>query len=127
MKFEDVLHDIKHNLSRDYVSSGIIGVDGVHLTFDPATPEKTGLLTAAELADVVKDALELVREVKSGRLYYINLTTDKFKVFLFPVGSPPKFFCLLIMKVNGNVGKAILELERAGESLRQELEHNCLV
>ncbi len=127
MKFEDVLHDIRDNLIRDYVSSGIIGLNGVHLSFDPAKPEKNGLLTAAELTDVLKDVMQLVNEVESGRLYYINLYTAKFKVFLFPIGSPPRFFCLLIIKTDGNVGKAILELERAAESLQQDMEHSCLV
>ncbi len=123
MRFEAVLQDIKSSLRRDYILSGIIGLDGVHLVFDSISHEQDGLLTAAELADGVRDVMELAKEVDSGKLYYINIATDKFKIFLFPVGCPAKYFYLLIIKVDGNVGKAILQLEKAEKLLREDMEN----
>ena len=126
IKLEDVLQELKRSLSRDYISSGIIGLDGIHLAFDSIEQEQNGLLTAAELADAVKDVMEMVGEIKSGRLYYINIATTKVKTFLFPIGSSAKYFCLLIIKVDGNVGKAILQLEKVEKLLRKNKGNNSL-
>jgi predicted regulator of Ras-like GTPase activity (Roadblock/LC7/MglB family) len=121
MKIEDVLQGIRSNLSRDYICSGIIGLDGIHLAFDSVDSARDGVRTAAELADGVKDVMGVLKEIKSGRLYYLNIATDKFKIFILPIGVRSKYFCLLIIKGDGNVGKAILELEKAEKLLQQEM------
>jgi predicted regulator of Ras-like GTPase activity (Roadblock/LC7/MglB family) len=126
MKIEDVLRELKNNLSRDYISSGIIGLDGIHLAFDSVDPQQNFAQTAAELVDGVKDIIEMLTEIKSGRLYHLNITTDKLRIFIIPIGKQGKYLCLLIIKTDGNVGKAILELEKAEKLLREELEQNGL-
>jgi predicted regulator of Ras-like GTPase activity (Roadblock/LC7/MglB family) len=124
MRIEDALRNLKNNLRRDYISSGIIGLDGIHLAFDSVDPKQNAVWTAAEMADGVKEVMEMLKEIKSGRLHYLNIATDKFKIFVLPIGNQNKYFCLLIISTDGNVGKAILELEKTEKLLRQEMDSN---
>ena len=124
MILDDTLQQFRRTLNRDYVASAIIGLDGMHLSFDTAVTGINGDRLAAELADGLKDVMEMVRETNSGDLHYLNINTDKYRILLLPLGadqSKVRYFCTLAIKQDGNVGKAILELEKAQKILAKEM------
>ncbi len=127
MNIEDILQQMKNKLRRYYVCSGIIGLDGIYLALDSFDGENSATKIAAEFADGVKDITGLLKEIKSGRLQYLNIATDKYKIFILPIGLYSKYFCLLIIKKDGNLGKAILELEKTEKLLTKEMEQNCFI
>ncbi len=121
MALEDALQLFRNSLGRDYVSSGVIGLDGVHLAFDSTDPNHDEVRAAAELADGLKDIMDMVRDTDSGNIHYITIATDRYKIFLHPLGSSGKYFNSLTIRADGNVGKAILELEKTEKVLEQEI------
>ena len=121
MAIEDVFQEFRRNLGRDYVCSGVIGLDGVHLAFDSIDPGHDEVKAAAELADGLKDVMDMARETDSGKVHYVSIATERFKLFLYPVGGSGKYFSSLTIKADGNVGKAILELAKAERLLDKEL------
>ncbi len=121
MALEDALLQFRNNLGRDYVSSGVVGLDGIHLAFDSTDPNHDEVRAAAELADGLRDMMDLARDTDSGNIHYITIATDRYKIFLHPVGSSGKYFNSLTIMADGNVGKAILALEKAEKVLEQEI------
>ncbi len=121
MALEDALQQFRNNLGRDYVSSGVVGLDGIHLAFDSTDPDHDEARAAAELADGLRDMMDLARDTDSGNIHYITIATDRYKIFLHPVGSSGKYFNSLTIRADGNVGKAILELEKVEKLLEQEI------
>lgn len=122
MAIEDVLQQLHNNLTRDYISSGVIGLDGFHLAFDSIDPAHDEVKSAAELADGLKDMTDMVRDLDSGNINYIIISTNQYKIFLSPINENSKYFNSLTIKADGNIGKALMELEKAKKHLQTELE-----
>ncbi len=121
MALEDILQQFRNNLARDYVCSGIIGLDGVHLAFDSSDANHDEVQAAAELADGLKDIMDMVKDTNSGIIQYITIATDKYKIFLHPIGDSVQYFSSLTIKADGNMGKALLEMRKAEQTLEDEL------
>ncbi|MBI5788666.1 MAG: hypothetical protein HZA78_07420 [Candidatus Schekmanbacteria bacterium] len=121
MALEDVLQQFRNRLGRDYISSGVIGLDGVHLAFDSVDICHDEVKAAAELADGLKHIMDMVNDTESGSVNYIIIATDACKIFLNPIGDSKKYFNSLTIKAGGNMGKAILELEKIEKMLAQEI------
>ena len=123
MSLESVLQQLRHNLGKDYLASGLIGLDGIHLAFDSLEPDFDEARMAAELADVLSNMMDLARQIAAGNINYIILATERCKILLYPVttGGDSNYFSCLNIKAEGNMGKAILEMEKARKILENEL------
>jgi len=124
MFMEEILQQIKFNLRRDYIASTIIGIDGMYLAFDTTMASINGDRLAAELADGIKNIMEMVKETSFGGLHYLNINTEKYKILLSPLGfgiNKARYFYTLIIKQDGNIGKALLEMERTQKLLAKEM------
>jgi len=121
MGMEEILAGLKQSVSRDYICSAIIGLDGMYLAFDAIKADQEGTKLAAYLADGLREVMDMIQQMESGRLHYLLIATDKFKIFILPIGKERKYFCALTIQQDGNVGKALLELEKAEPLLKKEL------
>lgn len=96
----------------------LIGLDGIAI--ESINEDGVPLdVMGAEFGGFVKSIRVTNTELNTGDVLQFSLVTEKYIAFLSAVTS--EYFVLLVMKPDGNYGRARFELARAKQQLRAEL------
>jgi predicted regulator of Ras-like GTPase activity (Roadblock/LC7/MglB family) len=115
--FRDVLAGVKETVDGTLAIS-LIGLDGIAV--ETINPTRVPLdVLAAEFGGFIRSIRLSNTELNTGEVMQFSLTTEKYITFLSAV--TPEYFILLVMKPDGNYGRARFELARAKVALRDEL------
>ena len=115
--FRSVLQDIVTRVDGGLAVS-LIGLDGIAVE----SIKKDGVpldVMGAEFGGFVKSIRLSNTELNTGEVLQFSIVTEKYVAFLSAVTS--EYFVLLVMKPDGNYGRARFELARAKPLLRNEL------
>jgi len=95
----------------------LIGLDGIAIESinDGGVPLD---VLGAEFGGFIK-SIRPNAELNTGEVLQFSLTTEKYITFLSAI--TPEYFVLLVMRPDGNYGRARFELLKAKEALREEL------
>lgn len=118
--FREVLAGIKERVEGALAVS-LIGLDGIAIESinDKVNDQKVPLdVFGAEFGGFVK-SVRPNAELNTGEVLQFALVTEKYITFLSAVTS--EYFVLLVMRPDGNYGRARFELARAKHLLRDEL------
>jgi predicted regulator of Ras-like GTPase activity (Roadblock/LC7/MglB family) len=117
MVFKDVLASIRDKVDGALAVS-LIGLDGIAI--ESVNPGKVPLdVLGAEFGGFIKSIRLSNTELNTGAVEQFSLVTEKYVTFLSAVTD--EYFVLLVMKPEGNYGRARFELARAKHVLRDEL------
>lgn len=114
--FRDVLAGIRDRVE-GAVAVSLISLDGIaieSLRSDEVPLEVLG----AEFGGFIK-AIRPNAELDTGEVLQFALVTERYITFLSAV--TPEYFVLLVLRPDGNYGRARFELARAKHLLRDEL------
>ena len=115
--FRDVLAGIKETVDGTLAIS-LIGLDGIAI--ETINEKRVPLdVLAAEFGGFIRSIRLSNTELNTGEVLQFSLTTEKYITFLSAV--TPEYFIILVMKPDGNYGRARFELTRAKQLLRDEL------
>lgn len=115
--FRDVLAGIKATVDGTLAIS-LIGLDGIAV--ETINEKRVPLdVLAAEFGGFIRSIRLSNTELNTGEVLQFSLTTEKYITFLSAV--TPEYFIILVMKPDGNYGRARFELARARVALRDEL------
>lgn len=115
--FKQVLSGIRDRVHGTLAVS-LIGLDGIAI--DTINEAKVPLdVLGAEFGGFVKSIRVSNTELNAGEVLQFALVTEKYVTFLSEV--TPEYYILLVMKPDGNYGRARFELSRAKYLLRDEL------
>jgi predicted regulator of Ras-like GTPase activity (Roadblock/LC7/MglB family) len=97
----------------------VVGVDGfiIEQHCDPAA-SVSAEATAAEVAGLFRQAQSSSLELGVGRLEELSLRTDQFLVLAQKITDD--YFLCMVLPVGEFSGRALFELKKAGERLREE-------
>lgn len=115
--FKRVLREMRDRVDGTLAVS-IIGLDGIaveSLNEDGVPLEVMG----AEFGGFVKSIRLSNTELNTGAVLQFSLVTEKYIAFLSAVTS--EYYVLLVMRPEGNYGRARYELARAKQVLQDEL------
>jgi predicted regulator of Ras-like GTPase activity (Roadblock/LC7/MglB family) len=114
--FKDVLRGILTRVDGALAVS-LIGLDGIAIESikDPDVPLD---VFGAEFGGFIK-SVRPNAELNTGEVLQFSLVTEKYITFLSAV--TPEYFVLLVLRPDGNYGRARYELARARHLLRDEL------
>jgi predicted regulator of Ras-like GTPase activity (Roadblock/LC7/MglB family) len=115
--FREVLTAIRDRVEGTLAVS-LIGLDGIAIESiqgDGVPLEEMG----AEFGGFVKSIQVSDTEFHTGDVQQLALATDRYITFLSAI--TPEYFVLLVMRPDGNYGRARFELARAKHLLRDEL------
>lgn len=115
--FRDVLAGVKETVDGTLAIS-LIGLDGIAVATINEARVPLDVL-AAEFGGFIRSIRLSNTELNTGEVMQFSLTTEKYITFLSAV--TPEYFILLVMKPDGNYGRARFELARAKVALRDEL------
>ena len=115
--FKDVLRQIRDRVDGSLAIS-LIGLDGIavesinddHVPLDVLGAEFGGFIKSIKLSNT---------ELNAGEVLQFSLITEKYITFLAAV--TPDYYILLVLRPDGNFGRARFELARARPLLRDEL------
>jgi predicted regulator of Ras-like GTPase activity (Roadblock/LC7/MglB family) len=96
----------------------LIGLDGIAIetvSYDSVPLEAMG----AEFGGFIKSVRVTNTELDTGEVLQFSLVTEKYIAFLSAVTS--EYYVLLVLRPDGNYGRARFELARAKHLLRDEL------
>jgi predicted regulator of Ras-like GTPase activity (Roadblock/LC7/MglB family) len=115
--FRDVLTDLRDHIE-GAVAVSLIGLDGiaVETVGDGAVPLD---VLGAEFGSFIKSIRHANTELNTGEVLQFSLVTEKYITFMSEV--TPEYYILLVLKPEGNYGRARYELSKAKHLLRDEL------
>ena len=115
--FREVLGEIADRVEGTLAVS-LIGLDGIAIetvSYDSVPLEAMG----AEFGGFIKSVRVTNTELDTGEVLQFSLVTEKYIAFLSAVTS--EYYVLLVLRPDGNYGRARYELARAKHLLRDEL------
>lgn len=115
--FREVLRGIAERVDGTLAVS-LIGLDGIAVetvNFDSVNLDAMG----AEFGGFIKSIRVTNTELDTGEVLQFSLVTEKYIAFLSAV--TPEYYVLLVLRPDGNYGRARFELARAKHLLRDEL------
>lgn len=96
----------------------LIGLDGIAV--ESLNENRVPLdVLGAEFGGFIKSIKLSNTELNTGEVQQFSLTTERYLTFLSQV--TPEYFILLVMRPDGNYGRARFELARAKNALAREL------
>ena len=115
--FRSVLSEVRDRV-QGALAVSLIGLDGIAIE---SLNEKGVPLDVigAEFGGFIKSIRLSNTELNTGEVLQFSLVTEKYVTFLSAVTS--EYFLLLVMRPDGNYGRARFELARAKHLLRDEL------
>ena len=115
--FKEVLQGI-HDRVEGALGVSLIGLDGIAIASinDDGVPLD---VMGAEFGGFIKSIRVSNTDLDTGEVEQFSLVTEKYIAFLSAV--TPEYFVLLVLRPDGNYGRARFELARAKHLLRDEL------
>ena len=115
--FKDVLAGLRDRIEGTLAVS-LIGLDGIAV--ETINHGRVPLeVLGAEFGSFVKSIRSANTELNTGDVLQFSLVTEKYITFLSEV--TPEYYILLVLRPDGNYGRARFELARAKHLLRDEL------
>ena len=115
--FKDVLAGVRDRIDGAMAVS-LIGLDGIAIETINGGGVPLEVL-GAEFGGFIKSIRTANTELNTGDVLQFSLVTEKYITFLSEV--TPEYYILLVLKPDGNYGRARFELARAKHMLRDEL------
>jgi predicted regulator of Ras-like GTPase activity (Roadblock/LC7/MglB family) len=115
--FKDVLAGLRERIEGALAVS-LIGLDGIAVETVGRGEVPLDVL-GAEFGGFVKSIRNANTELDTGEVLQFALVTEKYVTFLSEV--TPEYYILLVLRPDGNYGRARFELSKAKHLLRDEL------
>lgn len=115
--FKDVLAGLRERIDGALAVS-LIGLDGIAVETVGRGEVPLDVL-GAEFGGFVKSIRNANTELDTGEVLQFALVTEKYVTFLSEV--TPEYYILLVLRPDGNYGRARFELSKAKHLLRDEL------
>lgn len=115
--FKDVLAGLRERIEGALAVS-LIGLDGIAVETVGRGEVPLDVL-GAEFGGFVKSIRNANTELDTGEILQFALVTEKYVTFLSEV--TPEYYILLVLRPDGNYGRARFELSKAKHLLRDEL------
>ena len=115
--FRDVLAGLQQRVEGAMATS-LIGLDGIAV--ETINDQNVPLdVLGAEFGSFIKSIRHANTELNTGEVLQFSLVTEKYITFLSEV--TPDYYILLVLRPDGNYGRARYELSKAKHLLRDEL------
>jgi predicted regulator of Ras-like GTPase activity (Roadblock/LC7/MglB family) len=115
--FKDVLRGV-HERVEGTLAVSLIGLDGIAV--ETVNEDNVPLdVLGAEFGSFVKSIRNANTELNTGDVLQFSLVTERYITFLSEV--TPEYYILLVLRPDGNYGRARFELAKAKYLLRDEL------
>lgn len=115
--FKNVLAGVRDRVDGAMAVS-LIGLDGIAIETLRGGDVPLEVL-GAEFGGFIKSIRTANTELNTGDVLQFSLVTEKYITFLSEV--TPEYYILLVLRPDGNYGRARFELARAKHMLRDEL------
>ena len=115
--FKEVLAGVRDRVDGALAVS-LIGLDGIAIEAIKNSGVPLDVL-GAEFGGFIRSIRLSNTDLNTGEVLQFSLVTEKYVTFLSAV--TPEYFILLVMRPDGNYGRARFELARAKHALADEL------
>lgn len=115
--FRNVLSTLRDRVEGALAVS-LIGLDGIAVETVGGGAVPLDVL-GAEFGSFIKSIRHANTELNTGEVLQFSLVTEKYVTFMSEV--TPEYYILLVLRPDGNYGRARFELSRAKYLLRDEL------
>jgi predicted regulator of Ras-like GTPase activity (Roadblock/LC7/MglB family) len=116
-QIKNILANLHTQVGRDYIASGIIGSNGLHLAFDSPEQELDEEASSAYLAEGVNNTKDILDKLNLGVIQSLTITTHRCHILLRSLPQEKDYFLCLLIKRKGNIGLANLILEGIASQL----------
>lgn len=118
MNYKTLLQDLLDRVTGS-VSAIFCGTDGIGVETINIDQQIDPLMAEVELATALKVVLEVARHLEAGEVQELYFEAQTFTVLIEKLSSD--YFLSVILRPNGNLGRARLELKRAISELSREI------
>jgi predicted regulator of Ras-like GTPase activity (Roadblock/LC7/MglB family) len=116
-EYKDIISTLRTDTGKDYIASGIFGINGIYLIFDTRDENQDGKIIAAYLAEYLNNTKEITNELNWGKTQLVTIGTPNQHILLHSLPDEQNYFLCLVIKKYGNIGLASLLLEKISAQL----------
>ena len=121
-KLDQILNQLKNRIAQDYILSGIISLDGLYVAFDSQAGTEDVQRLSAEMAEGIDSLLQSAQNMLLSGPKMLILSMNNGRLLAHFMDSAPKYFLLLLVKPQVNLGRTILELEQSAIAFEKYLQ-----
>ena len=121
-KLEQILSRLKDRMPQDYLLSGIMSLDGLYVAFDSKIETEDVRQLSADMAEGIKSLLQATRNMLLSGHKMLILNTENGRLLVYFMGQVCKYYCLLLLRPQANLGRAIFELEQSAADFEKYLK-----
>jgi predicted regulator of Ras-like GTPase activity (Roadblock/LC7/MglB family) len=118
MDFKAALNDMVNNTDGS-IGAGLIGLDGIVIDQVSTRTDFDITVAGAEYATIIKNSLKASENFGLGKTGEIMISTDTTSMVMMVIGD--QYFVALALALDGNLGRARLELKKLIPKFEQAL------
>ena len=118
MDFKAALNDMVQNTDGS-IGAGLVGLDGIVIDQVSTRTDFDITVAGAEYATIIKNALKASQNFGLGKTGEIMISTDTTSMVMVLIGN--QYFLALALALDGNLGRARLELKKLIPKFEQAL------
>jgi predicted regulator of Ras-like GTPase activity (Roadblock/LC7/MglB family) len=116
-QYKTILTNLRTDIGQDYIASGIIASNGIHLVFDSTAEALKEETLSAYFTDIINDTSQITDKLSLGTTQSLMITSQDCHIFLQSLPGTHKYFLCLLIKAAANIGMATLVLEQISTQL----------
>ncbi len=121
-KIEDILQDVRKQLGTEFISTEIIGVDGLTIAETSMNPDFNSAMIAARLAMVVKLSAKVSEKIQIGEVEDSLITTEKGFMLIRFLGDGSYYWRIEVSK-EATIGVVRMLMAEYSENLWSAIPH----
>jgi predicted regulator of Ras-like GTPase activity (Roadblock/LC7/MglB family) len=102
-KLEQVIQQFKSELGNDFVSTDVVGMDGISIAGGSVDPNFSASDASARFAEVMKLAIKVSNKIDIGKVEDNLVTTDKNYIILRSLGDA-SYYWVVVVTTNATLG-----------------------
>lgn len=115
-KLDQLLQEVRANLGADFVSTDIVGMDGISIAGGSVSPDFDSTEASARFAMVMKLASQVSNKIGMGAVDDLLVTTDKVFILTRFLGNGSYYWGLAVTK-NATLGSVRILMNEYADQL----------
>jgi predicted regulator of Ras-like GTPase activity (Roadblock/LC7/MglB family) len=125
-KLEQTLHEFRSELGGDFLSTEVVGMDGISIAGGSLDPDYDANEISARFAEVMKLAIKVSTKIDTGKVEDNLVTTDKTYILTRFLGSMD-YFWVVVVTSGATLGSVRMLMNEYAPQIAEAIPHEISV
>ena len=124
-KLEQVLYQFRNELGSDFISTDVVGMDGISIGGGSANPNFDAADISARFAEVMKLALKISAKISFGKVDENLVTTDTTYIISRFLGDG-QYYWVVVVSSNATLGTVRMLMNEFAPQINDVIPHDAI-